>query len=85
MADFMHKNGILPDLPNDITGEQLFLQQKVFRKNEEFIQLNTGIINWLKSDENNRKYPVEFKQNKNSFRKRVEKNIYDEKSKVLYK
>ena len=41
--------------------------------------------NWLKAHENDREYPVEFKQNKNAFRKKVEKYIYDENSKVLYK
>ena len=42
-------------------GEQLVLQQKVFRKNEQFIKLHTCNKNWLKSHENNREYPVEFK------------------------
>ena len=34
MEDENLENGILPDLPDEITGEQLVLQQKVFRKNE---------------------------------------------------
>ena len=54
MEDENLENGILPDLPDEITGEQLVLQQKVFRKNEEFIKLHNGIIKWLRSDVNNR-------------------------------
>ena len=45
MANKMDDNCILPDLHNDLTGEQLVLQQKVFRKNEEFITLHTCIKN----------------------------------------
>ena len=58
MEDENLENGILPDLPDEITGEQLVLQQKVFRKNEEFIKLHNGIIKWLSSDVNNREYLI---------------------------
>ena len=85
MADEIPENTTLPYLPNDLMGEQLVLQQKVFRKNEQFIKLHTCIKNWLKAHENDREDPVEFKQNKNAFQKKVEKYIYDENSKVLYK
>ena len=45
MGDEIHENSILPDLDNDISGEQLVLQQKVFRKNETFIRVHSGILN----------------------------------------
>ena len=60
MANKICQTSILPNLLNDLMVEQLVLQQKVFRKNEQFIKLHTGIKNWLKSDENDRQYPVEF-------------------------
>ena len=81
MEDKNLENGILPDLPDEITGEQLVLKQKVFRKNEKFIKLHTGIIKSLKSDVNNREYPIKYKRNKNAFRKKAEKYMYDKKSK----
>ena len=47
----------LPNLPNEITGEQLVLQQKVFRYNEEFVKNHKAIIKWLQSPEDSREYP----------------------------
>ena len=85
MGDKIHENSILPNLDNDISGEQLVLQQKVFRKNEAFIRVHSGIVKWLTSPENEREYPVEFKWNKNPFRKRVQKYWYNERNKVLYR
>ena len=85
MEDENLENGILPDLPDEITEEQLVLQQKVFRKNEEFIKLYNGIIKWLRSDVNNREYPIKYKRNRNAFRKKAEKYMYDENSQKLYK
>ena len=61
MGDEIYENSILPDLDNDISGEQLVLQQKVFRKNETFIRVHSGIVKWLTSPENERGYPLEFK------------------------
>ena len=85
MEDKNLENGILPDLPDEITEEQLVLQQKVFRKNEEFIKLQNGIIKWLRSDVNNREYPIKYKRNRNAFWKKAEKYMYDENSQKLYK
>ena len=34
----------LPDLPDEISGGQLVLQQKVFRVNEVFIRNNNNIL-----------------------------------------
>ena len=55
------ENTNFPDLPNEITGEQLVLEQKVFRKNEEFIRLHSSIRKWLSTPEINREYPVKYK------------------------
>ena len=85
MKDENPENGILPDLPDEITGEQLVLQQKVFRKNEEFIKLHNGIIKWLRSDVDNREYPIKYKRNQNAFRKKAEKYMYDQNRQKLYK
>ena len=57
----MKKNTKLLDLPNEITGEQLMLEQKVFRKNEEFVRLHSPTRKWLSTPENNRENPVEYK------------------------
>ena len=34
----------LPDLPDEISGEQLVLQKKVFRANEVFIRKHNDIL-----------------------------------------
>ena len=85
MGDKILENSILPNLDNDISGEQLVLQQKVYRKNEAFIRVHSGMVKWLTSPENETEYPVEFKQNKSAFRKRVQKYWCDEKNTVLYR
>ena len=46
-ADKIHGNCILPDLHNDLTEEQLVLQQNFSGKNEQFIKLHIGINKWL--------------------------------------
>ena len=38
----------LPDLPNEISGEQLVLQQKVFKANEVFLKKH-NLLKWLNS------------------------------------
>ena len=58
MANEILENNTLPDLPNDLAGEQLVLKQKVFRKT---FKLHICIKNWLIAHENDREYPVEFK------------------------
>ena len=85
MEDKNLENGILPDLSDEITGEQLVLQQKVFRKNEEFIKLHNSIVKWLRSDVNNREYPIKYKRSRNAFWKKAEKYMCDENSQKLYK
>ena len=46
----------LPDLPNEISGEQIAFQQKVFRSNEAFNKANNDIILWFKSPPERRQY-----------------------------
>ena len=75
----------LPDLNNDKTGEQIMLEQKVFRANETFIRVHQDIINWYLSPENSRQYPDCFAKNKNGFRMRCKNYIYDENKGILYK
>ena len=50
----------LPDLPNEILGEQLVLQQCVFRANEVFVKIHNDILKWLNSPPEFRVYPTEF-------------------------
>ena len=57
----------LSDLPDEKTGEQLVLEQKVFRTNELFIQRHREIVEWLLSSEEYRKYPNNAKRNKYGF------------------
>ena len=61
MGDEILEDSVLPNLDNDISGEQLVLQQKVYWKNEAFIRVHSGIVKWLTSPEHEREYPVEFK------------------------
>ena len=41
----------LPDLPDEKTGEQIVLEQKVFRVNKKFIERHQEILEWLLSPE----------------------------------
>ena len=49
---------ILPDLPDEVSGEQLMVQQRVFRANENFIKKHNDIIKWLNSPAECRVYPT---------------------------
>ena len=49
----------LPDLPNEILGEQLVLQQHVFRANEVFVKMHNDILKWLNSPPEFRVYPTD--------------------------
>ena len=66
----------LPDLPDEISGEQLVFQQKVFRANEAFNKANIDIINWFNSPSEKRQYPKSRLKNKNLFRKQMKKYDY---------
>ena len=66
----------LPDLPDEISSEQLVFQQKVFRANEAFNKANIDIINWFNSPSEKRQYPKSRLKNKNLFRKQMKKYDY---------
>ena len=42
----------LPDLGNEKDSNQLLFEQKVFRANEIFIEVNEALIRWFKSPVN---------------------------------
>ena len=67
----------LPDLPDEISGEQLAFQQKVFRSNEAFKKANNDIMLWFKSPPERRKYPKSRLKNKNAFHKHIKKYSYN--------
>ena len=56
----------LPDLPDEISGEQLVLQQKVFGANEVFMKKHNNILKWLNSPKDCRIYPKEALKNKHA-------------------
>ena len=56
-ANLEHGDNFLPDLKNELTGEQIVLQQKVFRSNQAFGKTNEEIIAWFKSPKECRAYP----------------------------
>ena len=47
----------LPDLGNELTGEQLIFECKVYRANEAFIKLVEEIRGWFNSPVHNKCYP----------------------------
>ena len=87
VSDDDSKDGetFLPDLPDEISGEQLVLQQKVFRANEVFMKKHNNILKWLNSPEDCRIYPKEALKNKHAYKKKVSSYMYDKKKGILYK
>ena len=61
------KDGFLPDLGNEKSGEQMVFEQKLFRANEAFIQVNQEILSWFQSPVEHRCYPKSRMNNKNSW------------------
>lgn len=58
------ENNCLPDLGNEMTGEQVLFERKVFSANEAFIWLTEEIIAWFKSPNNQKYYPKSQMKNK---------------------
>ena len=56
-SDCREDENYLPDLNNELAGEQIMLQQRVFRTNQAFIKVNEEIIAWFKSSPEHRAYP----------------------------
>ena len=61
----------LPDLPNEISGEQLELQKKVFRANEVFMREHNDTLKWLNSPEDCRVYPKEAQKNTHAYKTKI--------------
>ena len=72
--DNQENDEYLPDLPDEISGEQLVLQQRVFRANEVFVKTHNNILKWLNSPPKFRVYPTD-----------ACKNSYDRKKGIMYK
>ena len=83
-SEWKEQDGFLPDLGNEITGEQLF-EQKVFRANEAFIHVNEEITSWFKSPVEQRCYPKSHLNNKNAWHKQMKRYAYNTETGVLYK
>ena len=49
-------DNFLPDLGNEKDSNQLLFEQKVFRANEKFIEVNEALIRWFKLPVNSREY-----------------------------
>ena len=56
----------LPDLGNELPGEQLIFEHKVYRANEAFTKLVEEIRAWFNSPVHNKCYPKSRMKNKNS-------------------
>ena len=76
---------ILPDLPDEVSGEQLMMQQSIFRANENFIKKHNDILKWLNSPAECRVYPTHAQNNKTYYKKFVSNYIYYRKKSILYK
>ena len=80
------KDGFLPDLGNEKSGEQIVFEQKLFRANEAFIQVNQETLSWFQSPVEHRYYPKSCMNNKNAWQKNEEicvqtgKQVYCTKS-----
>ena len=86
MADnFQEDENYLPDLNNELAGEQIVLQQRVFRTNQAFIKVNEEIIAWFNSPPEQRAYPKYNLKNKNSWCEHMGKYSYNTATGVLYK
>ena len=75
----------LPDLPDEISGEQLVLQQCVFRANEVFVKKHNDILKWLNSPSEFRVYPSDACQNKHAYKKKASLYSYDKRKGILFK
>ena len=83
--DCQEDKNYLPDLNNELAGEQIVLQQRVFRTNQAFIKVNKEIIACFNSPPKHRAYPKSHLKNKNSWCKHMRKYSYNTDTGVLYK
>ena len=75
----------LPDLPDEISGEQLVLQQHVFRANEVFVKKHNDILKQINSPPEFRVYPSDAHQNKHAYKKKASLYSYDKRKGILFK
>ena len=79
------RENYLPDLGNEKDSNQILFEQKVFRANEKFIEVNEALIRWFKSPVDSREYPKVAYQNKNAYKNKIKNYCYDYKKGILYK
>ena len=80
------EDAFLPNLPDEISGEQLMMQQRVLRANEIFIKKHNEILKWLNSPPESRVYPMHAqKKYKTAYKKKASNYIYDGSKGILYK
>ena len=83
--DNQENDEYLPDLPEEISGEQLVLQQHVLRANEVFVKTHNGILKWLNSPPEFRVYPTDAHKNKTAYKRNALMYSYDRKKGIMYK
>ena len=83
--DDQEKDEYLPDLPDEVSGKQLVLQQCVFRGNEVFVKTHNDILKWLNSPPEFRVYPADAHKNKTTYRKKALMCSYDSQKGIMYK
>ena len=73
------KDGFLPDLGNEMSGEQIVFEQKLFRANEAFIWVNQEILSWFQSPVEQRCYLKSCMNNKKGWWKKMKKYAHNRK------
>ena len=63
------EDSILPDLPDEVSGEQQMMQQRVFRANENFIKKHNNILKWLNLLVECKVYSTHAQKNKTYYKK----------------
>ena len=58
----MESDNFIPDLKNEKTGEQIVLEQKVFRSNEAFKKKIDALIHFHTSPIESQFYPIQSKK-----------------------
>ena len=69
----------LPDLGNEKDSDQILFEQKVFRANEKFIEVNEALIRCFKSPEDKQECPKVANRNRNAYKSKAKNYIYDER------
>ena len=75
----------LPNVGNEMTGEQIKLHNKVKKINEKLSTIYSHVIKWYKSPGDNKCYPKHVMNNKSAYRRWAKKYCYYETKEILYK